>query len=319
MKLLEGVELSRLCDYSFVEESAQWGNIFTPFMKPKEVNLMNGEFLNVMAEVKKQRNYMTLFIDNIRLYARDLKGLKKEDEENFSALISRGTLLELCTHFQEMKFIIFTNLEDTPIDETIYDLIPNNVLCISAINAASWGGKVISAPYGLQRQMHPGDNRSQTIEKLSQEMDVEPNNLLYINHSTYTNPKERVGINEIFKGEYWACVDTERVGYEEFLSKIKDHKFMVCPIGNALDCHRNWEVLFLRRVPVMKRHPYLEKLYENYPVLFVDRYEDVTQKLLIESNHLFETVRTLDFKELSLPYFYDKIVSDYAGVNEEVH
>ena len=67
MKLLEGVELSRLCDYSFVEESAQWGNIFTPFMKPKEVNLMNGEFLNVMAEVKKQRNYMTLFIDNIRL------------------------------------------------------------------------------------------------------------------------------------------------------------------------------------------------------------------------------------------------------------
>ena len=43
MKLLEGVELSRLCDYSFVEESAQWGNIFTPFMKPKEVNLMKGE------------------------------------------------------------------------------------------------------------------------------------------------------------------------------------------------------------------------------------------------------------------------------------
>ena len=49
MKLLEGVALSRLCDYSFVEESAQWGNIFTPFMKPKDVNLLQGEFVDKLS------------------------------------------------------------------------------------------------------------------------------------------------------------------------------------------------------------------------------------------------------------------------------
>ena len=88
MKLLEGVALSRLCDYSFVEESAQWGNIFTPFMKPKEINLLQGEFVDRICEVRKERDYMTLFIDNIRLYKRDLTGLKPEDKENFSSLIS---------------------------------------------------------------------------------------------------------------------------------------------------------------------------------------------------------------------------------------
>ena len=213
MKLLEGVALSRLCDYSFVEESAQWGNIFTPFMKPKDVNLMNVEFLDKLSEVKKKRNYMTLFIDNIRLYKRDLTGLKPEDKENFSSLISKGTLLEMIGYWK-MNFIIFTNLEDTPIDDTIFDIIPENVLCISAINAASWGGKVIPAPYGLQRQMHPGDNRTQIIEEIIEDEDIEPSNLLYINHSTYTNPRERVGINEIFDGKYWALVDRERVGYD---------------------------------------------------------------------------------------------------------
>ena len=134
MKLLEGVALSRLCDYSFVEESAQWGNIFTPFMKPKDVNLMNVEFLDKLSEVKKKRNYMTLFIDNIRLYKRDLAGLKVDDTENFSSLINKGTLLELCSHFSNINFIIFTNLEDTPIDDTIHDLIPDNVLCIYSQN-----------------------------------------------------------------------------------------------------------------------------------------------------------------------------------------
>ena len=211
MKLLEGVALSRLCDYSFVEESAQWGNIFTPFMKPKDVNLMNSEFLDKLSEVKKQRDYMTLFIDNIRLYKRDLTGLKVDDKEHFSSLISKGTLLELCSHFSNINFIIFTNLEDTPIDDSIHDLIPENVLCISAINSESWGGKVIPAPYALQRQMHPGDNRTQIIEQIIHDEDIEPSNLLYINHSTYTNPTERLGINEIFDGKYWALVDRERV------------------------------------------------------------------------------------------------------------
>ena len=316
MKLLEGVALSRLCDYSFVEESAQWGNIFTPFMKPKDVTLMNSEFLDKLSEVKKQRDYMTLFIDNIRLYKRDLTGLKVDDKEHFSSLIHKGTLLDLCSHFSNMNFIIFTNLEDTPIDDSIHDLIPENVLCISAINSESWGGKVIPAPYALQRQMHPGDNRTQIIEQIIHDEDIEPSNLLYINHSTYTNPTERLGINEIFDGKYWALVDRERVGYDEFLDRIRNHKFMVCPIGNALDCHRNWEVLFLRRVPVMKRHPYLEELYKNYPVLFVDKYEDVTEQLLVENEHLFQKAKTFDFTELSLPHFYDKIIQQYAIVNE---
>ena len=64
-----------------------------------------------------------------------------------------------------MKFIIFTNLEDTPTDDYIFDAIPENVLCISAVNAKSHGGKVIPAPYGVQRRMNPQDNRIGSIEQ----------------------------------------------------------------------------------------------------------------------------------------------------------
>lgn len=316
MKLLEGVDLSKLCDYSFVEESAQWGNIFSSFMKPKEVSLSNFEFIRKVFDIKKERSYMTLFIDNIRLYKRKLSGLDSTDEKTFTDLMERGTLLDLCSKLPEMKFIIFTNLEDTPIDENIFEVIPDNVLAISAINAVAFGGKVIPSPYGLQRQMYPGDNRKSIIENFLEQDDIEPENLLYINHSTYTNPKERSGINEIFEDKCWATVNKERIGYDQFLNQIRNHKFMICPIGNALDCHRNWEVLYLRRVPVMKKHPYLEELYKNFPVLFVDRYEDVTEELLVQNNHLCDLVKTLDFTQLSLPYFYDNIVKKYSKVGE---
>lgn len=307
MELIEGVALSKLCDYSFGDQSGQWGNIFTSFMK--DANLTNVEFVSKVFELKKQRNYMTLFIDNIRLYKRDIEEVKPEDKDYVWSLMDRSDLLRLCSNFKDMNFIIFTNLEDTPIDQHIFDAIPENVLCISAVNAASWGGKVIPAPYGLQRQMHPGDNRNEILNKVILDSDITPTNLLYINHSTHTNPKERSGINEIFEDKYWALVDKERVGYEEFLKKIKNHKFMICPIGNALDCHRNWEVLYLRRVPVMKRHHYLEELYKNCPVLFVDNYEDVTEELLVQNEHLYNEVKQIDFTTLTLPYFYDNIVS----------
>ena len=86
------------------------------------------------------------------------------------------------------------------------------------------------------------------------------------------------------------------------------HKFIVCPRGNAIDCHRNWEVLYMRRVPVMKRDAYLEELYKDYPVLFVDNYSDITEDLLKSNNNLYEEAQTMDLLGLTLPTFFDRIV-----------
>ena len=81
MELLEGVALSKLCDYSFGDQSGSFDNIYSSFMK--EANLFNTEFRNIVYKIKKKRKYMTLFIDNIRLYKRKIKVLKTDDE-NYS-------------------------------------------------------------------------------------------------------------------------------------------------------------------------------------------------------------------------------------------
>ena len=47
------------------------------------------------------------------------------------------------------------------------------------------------------------------------------------------------------------------------------------PRGNGLDCHRTWEILMMRRVPVIKREGSMERLYNNMPVLFVDEWSDL--------------------------------------------
>ena len=306
MELIEGVALSELCDYSFGDQSGQWGSIYTSFMK--DANFLNVEFATKVFEIKKERDYMTLFIDNIRLYKREITEVKPEDKKYIDSLMITSDLLDLCGNFPQMKFIIFTNLEDTPIDSFIHTLIPYNVLCISAVNAIEHGGKVIPAPYGVQRRMSRLDTR---IEQLKNAMgkNLDPPLQFYINHNDNSHP-ERKGLKDLFRN--WATVEDQRVDYTNFLLNLARHKFILSPRGNAIDCHRHWEILYMRRVPVMKRHPYLEALFKNYPVLFVDKYSDITKDLLLENEHLFQQAQKMDLKGLTLRGFFDNIISEYV-------
>ena len=285
MELIEGVALSKFCDYSFGDQSGQWSNIYTSFMKDE--NLLNTEFVSKVFEVSKERNYMTLFVDNIRLYKRDIKEVKPEDKAYVNSLMETSDVIQLCNHFEGMKFIIFTNLEDTPIDDQIR--VPDNVLCVSAVNAVAHSDKVIPAPYGVQRRMNLSDMRIEVLQEAMQNI-PDATKLLYVNHNDSSH-QDRIGLKDMFRG--WATVQDTRIDYLNFLSNLSQHKFVLCPRGNAIDCHRNWEVLYMKRVPVMKRYPYLEELFRDWPVLFVDKYTDITEDLLLENEHLFQEAQVM--------------------------
>ena len=304
MELIEGVALSELCDYSFGDQAGQWSGIYTHFME--DANLTNTDFVKKVFEIKKSRDYMTLFIDNIRLYNRKIEEVKPEDWPTVKAMMQKSNLLSLCSNFTDMKFIIFTNLEDTPLDKHIFTCLPSNVVRVVAVNSVVFGHKVIPAPYGVQRRMSPSDDR---IEILKSYMDKETNKvprsfrLLYVGINENSH-EERKGLTQQFIDESWATVETQRVDFETYLDRMWRCKFVLCPRGNAIDCHRNWETIYMRRVPVMKRTPFLEELYKDYQVLFVDDYSEVTEQLLIDNNQMFLDAQTQDLSKLDLNNFF---------------
>ena len=256
---------------------------------------------------------MTLFIDNIRLYKRKIKGLKTQDKNYVDSLMSKNDLLDLCSFFPEMQFIIFTNLEDTPIDEHIHNLIPKNVICIYAVNAIAFGGKVFPIYYGLKRKINPEDRRIEDLKNFMNHK-LKPSKLLYINHNDKTH-KERLGIKTFFKKKRWATIEYRRINYAKFLKNISSHKFVICPRGNAIDCHRNLEVIYLRRVPVMKKNDYLIKLYSEIPVLWIDEYSNLTEELLISKNFLFEDAQKMNLNKYFLPNYFNELVNSALRKN----
>ena len=160
--------------------------------------------------------------------------------------------------------------------------------------------------------MNPQDNRIGSIEQYMDHPPSDPTNLLYVSHNESSN-KERIGIKDLFYDKEWAEVNRQRAPYSVFLHNLANSKFMICPKGNGIDCHRNWEVLYMRRVPIMTRDAYLEVLFKNYPVLFVDKYSDITEELLLANDDLFQQAQTMDLSDLTLPKFFDNIVDKYVN------
>jgi NAD+ synthase len=212
-----------------------------------------------------------------------------------------------------MNFIIFTGFEDTPIDDEIFDKIPNNVLSIYASNCISFGDKVIPIPYGIKRRLGHWDN-SQSILVSKINTFVEPTGLVYMSHSI-TN-SERLKVSEYFKDKSWATIQSN-VDYNTFLDSIKNHKFVICPDGNAIgcECHRDWETLYMRRVPIVKDSKYLREIFKGFPVLFVNDFCDVTEKLLLENEHLYEEALNYDISKLDMSRIYKEIISKYEYVD----
>ena len=278
MNFIEGVALSNLCDFSFGDVEGLIHNI----VDTHYVDVGDNSFLDFLKNHHKE--YATIFIGNSRL----------------------TQLLSYITNYDK-KFIIFCNLEDTPILENIQPLIPENVLSINAPNAIGFGGKIFAIPYGIQRRLDSKDWRDKVLEQFYNS-NSNPINLLYVNHSVETNHSARSGINEIFKNYSWSLVRTNRIDYASYIMEIRNHKFMICPVGHAIDCHRNWEVLYMRRVPVMLYDNYLVNLFKDYPILFVNSWDEVTEKLLIENNNLYDKIQNMSLSNLDIVNMFNNCI-----------
>jgi hypothetical protein len=323
MELFDITYIMNNVDYSFGDQASMVHNLDNSYMK--KANIHNHEFIEFCKT--NTNKVITLFIDNIRLYKRKIIRYTYMETVNTQSFnyknhrieeLKEDNLLELCSLLTDNRFLIFTGFEDTPVDEEIFDNIPSNVLGIYSSNATNiidFNNKVKPIGYGLQRKLYNNDNRHEILLNNINNT-TEPINLLYINHNIHVNNK-RSEINQLFTGNDWVTIRTpnnfEYNNYSNYLNEIKQHKFMICCDGNAIgcDCHRDWEVLYMKRVPIVKNSEYLQIIFKDLPVLFVDSFEEINEVFLIKNEYLYQQALNLDINLFDIKIKYDNIINKY--------
>lgn len=304
MQILTGANIANKVDYSFGDHAVMWDWHF----KEERVRMANASNIEFLEKAKEfQGKIMTLFIDNIRLYPREVKTDTDNDRAYVNNMMMENNLLALCSLLPYNGFTIFTGQEDTPIDEKI--ILPFNVNRIYAVNAIYNTDRVIPFPFGLQRNMG-NDKRLEIMEDNIGKL-IEPSKLLYINCAVERHQERKPLAN--FTTNDWVTTRFDKDSkffpyhkYQDFLDELRNHKFIACPKGHGMDTHRIWETLYMRRVPIIIDHQYFRRLLDGFPVLFITNWTELTPQLLESNKHLYEQAQNMDLDKLNLEKIFDR-------------
>ena len=155
--------------------------------------------------------------------------------------------------------------------------------------------KLISLPIGLGNQQYAHGN----IELIKSIMgkDIIKELLVFKNFDCSTNYGERAAIDQITTKNnipMWP-----HHNQEDYFKRLAQSAFVISPPGNGVDCHRIWECLYFKTIPIVKHHPCF-KQYADLPILFIDDWNIVTEDFLRANLKKF---KNRQIQQLSLDYW----------------
>lgn len=208
----------------------------------------------------------------------------------------------------KQKYILITHNSDNSIEIAP----PENVLMWYAQNVNIVHERVKSIPLGIENDFWLKDKKKLMQRKLRDKKNFK--RMLYVNHNIKTNPKERQKPYDLFSGKPWATVNTgsNGQGYENYLENIYNHPFVICPQGNGIDTHRTWECLYMNTIPIEKRN-INNQFYTDLPILFVDNWEEITERFLHDS-FMRMTSMEWNLKKLTFEYWQNEIEHSHTGL-----
>ena len=145
---------------------------------------------------------------------------------------------------------------------------------------------------------------------------------IYVNFSTHTdrfNERKKALINMNMNTNKLLQKNMDFIPRTQNWKNMIKYSFILCPFGNGWDTHRAWEALCLGCIPIMKGR-FFTKLFENLPVLFVDKWTDITEKLLSETIIQFKQKHLSDqfnYEKLTLKFWTDQFIINNNNTIDE--
>jgi len=163
--------------------------------------------------------------------------------------------------------------------------------------------RVIPIPLGIIQHKELFDKKTKTSKRFTTLRAKKKTKLLYMNFTEWCMP-ERTRIRKIFENKPFVT-HADRTTFKTFTQEIAEHKFVLSPPGLGPDCYRVWESVLLGSIPIVQ-HSHLDCMYEGLPILFIDRWEDITEEFL-EQKYAEMTMKTYSPERLSMEYWVDLI------------
>lgn len=92
----------------------------------------------------------------------------------------------------------------------------------------------------------------------------------------------------------------------DFFSDLTKSKFIFSPEGNGIDCHRHYEAILFKGIPIVEDNSLIMEKYEGLPVLYTHDYSEIDEAYL-DSKYNEMLDQTYDFGKLFLKYYDEEV------------
>jgi hypothetical protein len=146
-----------------------------------------------------------------------------------------------------------------------------------------------------------GEHANLVFNCFSEHTDIYRRGNNIINRKLISKNLQQNGIaNELIKSKKYSVL--------EYYNKLKDHKFVISPEGNGIDCHRHYEAILCGCIPIIEENYYMKHKYKNMPVLFTKDYSEITPEYLnIKYNEIIKH-----------KYNYSKLVLQNFSIKDQI-
>jgi hypothetical protein len=275
--------------------------------------MISGEQLQSLAEISLYDEMTDLISNqNYRLPQNLVKISDLHVEE-----ISKYKTIYIYTHFLDKFFDKFYNyLQDDTVlishnsDLGIHSnyhkyLNGNKIKAWYCQNRESSHPKLFSIPIGLANSQWPHGNQ-ELITAIRSELNSKEI-LVYKNFDISTNYSERHNCNNITNSN--GIFLSNNTSLENYWRAVSKSVFIISPPGNGIDCHRIWEALYLRTIPIVKYHESFSQ-FKHLPILFVNNWNEVTIDNLQSSINIFKDIDFNCIQELTINYWSNLITNE---------
>ena len=219
---------------------------------------------------------------------------------------------------RDITFI--TGNSDYGITDDIVKNSPKNIKIWYAQNALSNHKKIQPLPIGIENKepsvrlnhgvgyfdrVSQKENIFNTIDARS----IEPKKFMYSNFVVHNNPTHRSIAKEISVQQDYIDWEQPDLSLEQLFLRFLEYKMVLCPVGNGIDTHRLWEVLYCNRIPVtIKVGDFkIYSLYEELPIVILDSYSELLNQERIEEKYQKAVNKKYDTQILETTYWENKI------------
>jgi hypothetical protein len=211
--------------------------------------------------------------------------------------------------------VLVTHHGDVNIDQRFWDIAEHPfVLKWFAQNAVNPHPKIEPLPIGLEDQRKHAHGNVKDFVNLRRRKAEKIARIVW-GFSLRTNPDERFRCYRSLWGNRVADEIWWPLNSREYRKHISRYMFVASPPGNGVDCHRTWEAMYLRNVPIVpNRYPFADFAGKGVPLHTVEDWSELRSLDEAELQKIYRAHEgEFENPMLYAPYWMNRIRASLSG------